>query len=42
MIDYEMYMAFDALSYVEQVLKDYSDLNKREDKDLWEKARLEK
>lgn len=36
--DYEMYMAFDALSYVEQVPKDYSDLNKREDKDLWEKA----
>lgn len=36
--DYEMYMAFDALSYVEQVPKDYSDLNDREDRDLWERA----
>jgi len=33
-----MYMAFDALSYVEQVPKDYSDLNDREDKDLWKEA----
>jgi len=33
-----MYMAFDALSYVEQVPKDYSDLANRKDKDLWKKA----
>jgi len=33
-----MYTVFDALSYVEQVPKDYSDLASRKDRDLWEKA----
>jgi len=33
-----MYMAFDALSYVEQVPKEYRDLASRKDRDLWEKT----
>lgn len=36
--DYEMYMAFDAISFVEQAPVSYNELYDREDKDLWEKA----
>lgn len=36
--DYEMYMAFDAISYVEQVPKGTEDINGLEDKNMWKDA----
>lgn len=36
--DYEMYMAFDVMSYVEQVPKTVHELNDLEDGDLWQEA----
>jgi len=36
--DYELYMAFDAMSFVENVPNDYNELENRRDKNLWEEA----
>lgn len=36
--DYEMYMAFDAMSYIENVPQSYDEVNEREDKECWMEA----